>query len=52
MTATRDGRREMVDGFSSGYDKVPKHASIACRQLRDFVGKETKKKGNNEKLKN
>ena len=24
----------------SGYDKVPKHASIACRQLADFVGRE------------
>ena len=29
---------------SSGYDKVSKHASIACRQQTDFVGKETKKK--------
>ncbi|MEE3019931.1 MAG: hypothetical protein VX313_01635, partial [Bacteroidota bacterium] len=40
----------------SGYDKVPKHASIACRQLSDFVGKETRKKEkerkNNKKSKN
>ena len=26
-----------------GYDKVPKHASNACRQLADFVGRETEK---------
>ena len=32
----------------SGYDKVSKHASIACRQLTDFVGKESKKKDKNK----
>ena len=35
----------------SGYDKVSKHASIACRQLTDFVSKETKKKENHEENK-
>ena len=25
----------------SGYNKMPKHASIACRQLADFVGRKT-----------
>ena len=28
----------------AGHDKVPKHASIACRQLADFVGRKTGKR--------
>ena len=28
----------------AGYDKVPKHASIACRQQADFVGRDMGKK--------
>ena len=30
--------------WSAGYDKVPKHASIACRQQVNFVGREIEKK--------
>ena len=29
---------------AAGYDKVPKHASIACRQQANFVGRETGKR--------
>ena len=32
-----------------GYGKVPKHASTACRQQTDFVGR---RKGENKKMKN
>ena len=35
----------------AGYDKLPKHASIACRQLADFVGRDTENKFLEEKKK-
>ena len=39
----------------AGYGKVPKHASIACRQQADFVGRrknhEKKKRKKEEKIK-
>ena len=33
-----------------GYDKVPKHSSIACRQQANFVGRETGKNENKTKI--
>ena len=36
--------------LAPGYDKVPKHASIACRQLADFIGSETRSNSNKKKI--